>query len=396
MLRTIPILLIVASCGARDLNTDLLPEGPPMVLQIFMKERIPQNVGSLVTDQLAFGTHPSVDETDDGVVTNATVTNQKIRIIMDELLLGRNLEEIQCAEINGMTTWERIPEGTTPEVLDRCTRPGTENCTELCTTLAPVLFDNGDPVLDANGNPVMTPIGLANLAPSGFSPVHSLRFIQGAVTITCDGDDMPLNTTDTFWQPSGNQLLPAGNQGITGLGPAIVLQPANGLKTGADCTINFDPSVTDRDGETVCTPDFAAIAQDIMDLGFHEAIENLECASAGDASGAAFTTETLAVANTSPASGATITPAQTSLSIIFNAPIDPALLTPANFALSDSVGPVAGYSVVPRMDNAAIVDITNLTLVGSENYSMTISSAVADPFGGTLPAAFTFTFSTSP
>src|ERR1044071_7521521 len=87
-----------SACTDLESNTNLNPDGPPMVRQVRMHEKY-MNASGVLTPRLdtifAFGTHPDVTSVDEAhPVTSATAYNNPSRVIMDELLVGNNLEEI--------------------------------------------------------------------------------------------------------------------------------------------------------------------------------------------------------------------------------------------------------------------------------------------------------------
>src|SRR5688572_2703276 len=117
------VLLLGATfgaCNAVDSATDLNPEGPPQVRQIFMSEQITDGAVVRPVKALAFGEHPDFaaqNPGDDGSVETALAKpSQRLRIVVDELLIGNYLEQIQCR--NG--TFQSVPEGATPDDIARC------------------------------------------------------------------------------------------------------------------------------------------------------------------------------------------------------------------------------------------------------------------------------------
>src|SRR5262245_14509299 len=95
-----------AGCSDRQVQTELEPEGPPVIKQVFMSARV--DVGSGVQRtlvQLAYGSHPDVNDDesidDIGVVNGPVLAGlaraNEIRVVFDELLVGNYLEEIACA-----------------------------------------------------------------------------------------------------------------------------------------------------------------------------------------------------------------------------------------------------------------------------------------------------------
>src|SRR5574338_365581 len=65
------------------------------------------------------------------------------------------------------------------------------------------------------------------------------RLIADQVRIVCDGTDVMLNQQQSYWQPAGNQLIPAGGSPESSLGPALVLRPIDDgrMPTNSDCEL---------------------------------------------------------------------------------------------------------------------------------------------------------------
>src|SRR5262249_47699693 len=115
-------LAVVASgCTTATSATDLHPEGPPMIEQVRLTESAMVDGVTFDRPVFAFGTHPDAPESDVHHVTSAEVSAQKLRSIMDELLRGNNLEEIQCRfGIDVNRFFGRVPLGATPDDIARC------------------------------------------------------------------------------------------------------------------------------------------------------------------------------------------------------------------------------------------------------------------------------------
>lgn len=281
-------LFVVASTGAActevESATELHPEGPPMIQQVFTTERITDTGGaSRTTPALAFGTHEQFLEEypgDDGVVTTATVAaGQRFRIVVDELLIGNYLEEILCRDF---TTYARVPEGATPDDIARCA-VADDILPESCPP------ENPYSVCVVDG----VPIGVLDENEDG--AVDETRFIEGAVRIVCtprdggDEIDVPISLSASYWQPSGNQLIPAVG-GYNAIGPAIIVQPAVGLPTNSDCRPVFDSQIQDKDHQQLCAPAGGDISR--------------PC-TPGDVTEVQWGTEVLRFLGSSPSDGAT-------------------------------------------------------------------------------------------
>src|SRR5262245_26946732 len=98
----------VIGCSAPASNTDLRPEGPPEILQVFATERAgtDASLGLFFSGNKEYnadadknGCGDEYDEQgDDCKVDNATADlSQKFRIVFDELLNGASVEQFVCA-----------------------------------------------------------------------------------------------------------------------------------------------------------------------------------------------------------------------------------------------------------------------------------------------------------
>src|SRR5262245_58600405 len=90
-------IVAFGACGAPPSRSDLQPEGPPEVLQVFTLERDPALGARLM---LAYGSHPDwteFNEGDDGVSTAAVAGGARVNLVVDELLRGTMIEWFVCA-----------------------------------------------------------------------------------------------------------------------------------------------------------------------------------------------------------------------------------------------------------------------------------------------------------
>lgn len=354
----------LVACDAPKSATSLDPAGPPEVLQVFVYERTDDpdyalcpRSGRPACPQLAYGDHPSVPrDKDDRTVTSAIPgQTQRIRVVLDELLVGNHLQEIRCAD----GTWSRVPVGADPDDIAACAG-SPDRIQATCTGPHAVCIS------PETGQP----IGIQDFDLDG--AVDEFRFINGAVRLICDGTDMPLELSRSFYQPSGNQLIPA-EAGVDGLGPAIVLSLVRGLRTGSQCSIEFDPSVVDKDQNSVCAPAAGA-----------------SCAP-GVTDGITFSVEELRVLGTAPANGNTnVNYLDTQpIHISFNTQVNPRSGTVTITADGEPVA-VEVVSVLP----AAIVDVRVVDgYRPNTEYTVTLTG-IDDTFGGTLLQPYTFTFAT--
>lgn len=355
------IAVAFAGCSDKETSTELHPEGPPMIRQVFALELVTEGNISRQATQLAFGTHPDIDETeDDGQVTNAiALGGQRIRVVFDELLRGNAIEEIACAD----GSFSRVPIGTTPDDIEDCAGPVEaiqNSCTAVCV------------------DPSAGPIGVLDENEDGAA--DDFRMISGQIRLLCDDQEMALNLQESFYQPSGNQQITAGPLGINSLGPAVVLIPESGLRTSSSCRFEFASDITDKDGNLVCAPPNGDIKQ--------------SCASPGDVSLVSFQVEPLRVKGQDPPMDATNIPTSPTVLLQFNANIDPASASAITLE-DDNSQPVAATVAVSSSDATLVTMMPDAPLSPNTTYTVVIATTLADAFGGTLPAVYTTSFTTA-
>lgn len=378
MLLAPALAVLLGGCGESDKSTELRPEGPPTVMQVFVRELVTTTDpnGNTITRnliQLAYGDHPDIDQDADNRQVTAALadTRQKIRVVIDELLVGNTLEEIACAD----GTWTRVPIGATPDDIAACAGP-LEVIQQTCTgEFAVCVGPDG-------------PIGVLDENEDGAS--DDSRLIEGVITLVCGGVEIPIDRQLSFYQPSGNQQIPAG-AGLNGLGPAIIIQPTQGLRTGSACGIEFDDSIVDKnDGLPICAPTA-------------NPLESNDCAL-GDTSAISFTTEPLRVTGTNPTDGQAMvgltqgTTGNATIVAQFNAPIDPASAVGSVVVLADGVEVTGLPDATVSTDDPTFV---NQVIPGGYDpvteYTVTLVSGdngIKDQFGGVLPEDYTFSFTT--
>lgn len=259
---------LAAACSQPSSATDLHPAGPPMVEQVRLEETYAVGASTgQVRVVFGFGTHPDATSDDAHPVTTATAAGNRLRIIVDELLRGNNLEEIACRFPVDTDAFARVPPGATPDDIARCSAPqaalpsrcpGSDpHSVCLCAS------DGGCPTgTNPDGSPHMTARGesVGVLDEDQDGAADSTRFVQGAVAIRCGAIDapidVPIDLDSSTWTPAGNQVPAPG--GFDALGPAIVVVPGPApgiaLPTNMDCGIAFSPDVVDQDGDPVCAP----------------------------------------------------------------------------------------------------------------------------------------------
>lgn len=357
---------LLIGCSDNQNSTELIPEGPPEILQVFVTERIMSGSATRTAAQLAFGSHPELDETDDGTVNTAVArAGQRIRIVFDELLVGNDIEEIACAD----GTFSAVPRGATPDDVAACAGEveALGDCRDIC--------------IGANG-----PVGILDENDDGAA--DDFRMLSDAVTITCDGTTIPWNDQQSFYQPSGNQLIGAGPLGVNSLGPALVVIPQSGLRAGAACSIELSPNIVDKDDIRPCADGGSGC-------------------NPGDISAIAWSVEGLAVSGSDPLNNATnVNPAlangNANVLVQFNAAIDAA--TVANISVADEtaafppcpdMNATGCLSAAVNMNDPTIVTITVRGGYTPDNmHTVTVPTTVTDIFGGPMPAEHTISFTT--
>ncbi|HEU5061462.1 MAG TPA: Ig-like domain-containing protein [Kofleriaceae bacterium] len=365
---------LALACSDDESSTELHPEGPPMVQQVFVQEKVISDTATREKFQLAFGDHPEIplpDEDsvngDDREVVNAVARGTaKLRVVFDEILVGNYLEEIACAD----GSYSPVPIGADPDDIKDCSGPDLSRCVAVC------IGDSG-------------PVGILDENEDGASDETRMRDYGGGelgVSVMCGDQMMPLDREASYYNPSGNQLLPAvpPPQNINGLGPALVLIPLDGMKTGAACTLTFRADVKDKDGENVCAPPDG----------------NIEAGcTPGDTSLISFNVEPLSLFSSAPEDEETevalTDPGSPDATILlqFNAAIDPD--TVAAITLTDMMGDPVPISATVSADDAAIVTVTvEGGYQADTQYTITVGTGLTDKFGGALPAEITVSFTT--
>jgi len=344
-----------------------------MVRQVLVTEQVTSDTTSLIKEgQLAFGTHAaSFFDNDDGEVLSAIALGaQEIRIVLDELVRGNDLEEIACAD----GSYSRIPRGTTPDDIARCAGPVDSllRCDTVCLSPA-----DGSPlgILDADEDGAADDMRMIDYNPDD-------NITELAVAIICDGVDIPLDPDFSFYNPSGNQTFPSNaTLGFRGLGPSIVLKPAGdiGMRTGADCSVTFRPEVVDYDDNPVCAPEGGSIDNDC---------------SGGDTSRISFSTDTLKVVNTVPSDGSVGVSLSGSgfMLVALNANVD-----------IDSVSAITltangvDVPITPEIgdDKTAISFALAQDFEPDSTYVLTVTTALTDLLGGPLATESVSTWTTA-
>jgi hypothetical protein len=385
-------LSIIAACTDTESRTDLNPEGPPMIRQVRLTERIfdMMSPGGRTAKIFAFGTHELADPAEVRESTSAAALDgsaaHKLRVIMDELLVGNHIEEVACRANVDSDRLTRVPLGATPDDIARCA---------AADDVLPATCPGSNPLsicicqIEA-GCPRTTPAGtvtIANGAPVGIldddqdGAADETRMIPGQVAIKCGASgqiDVPLNLDSSYWNPSGDQNKPAMG-GFDALGPALVLTVGgnNALPTNVDCQLAFSTEIVDKQGLGVCAP-----ANGDIEAG----------CTPGNLDAFKFHVEPIRVINLLDFDG-NGTP---------DVPVDVA----APFDLGTNVpmqaSSLAGITVTPAtpmtvaLANARTIRLTPMTAwAAATMYTVTIPTAVTDTFMQPLPAVVTTTFSTN-
>jgi hypothetical protein len=359
-------VLAIAGCGdTGEPSSQLAPEGPPKVLQVLARERVPDvdddgNPIIVLKPHLAFGDHADIDGDDDRQVTAAAArTGQRIRVVVDELLRGNELVEIRCAD----DSWSRVPLGTTPGDIANCSGPDLRAC-------------KGSHAVCMSGG---TAVGIRDEDQDG--NFDDIRMIAGVASLVCGDRTIEVDQERSFYQPSGSQLIPAGSNGPEGLGPAVVLVAADGLPPGATCGVRFASSVTDKDGVAICASPGDG-----------------ECVP-GNTDAVQFTVEPFLVAGSEPADGAVDVAllAEDSTDATVRVELNASLVADSLTGVAITAGGVAvdGATVALDPEDAGVIVVTVPGgFQGATEYAVAVPAGVADGFGDSLAEAKTITFTT--
>jgi hypothetical protein len=366
--------LALGACSDSTSATDLHPDGPPRVLQVLMKEVYQPTPGRYdirLDSVFAFGSHPLADPSLVHPVTSAALDGSALRIVMSELLIGNNLEEIQCRGTVDSDAFDRVPLGATPDDIAKCCEP-TDILPQSC---------KGSLAVCVGPDPTH-PVGVQDLNEDGAA--DDTRFIQGAVGIKCGTINVPIDLDASYWNPSGDQQMPARG-GFDELGPAIVLHPMGPLPSNLDCSLTFDPAVVDKQNNGVCIPpDPAAVAVDGDVNGL---------CKPGDLSAFHFHTDALRGAD--PFSDGSGVGRQRTLDVVisFNAPVDMTSL--AGVTITENGAAFNGYTATLAMGKTLFLHPTAATgFAATSTYVITLPITVKDTWGQPLPAPLMFPFTT--
>lgn len=382
---TIATLALTSACDSSDSTTDLHLDGPPMIEQVRMVELYTDISGAtdIARTVFAFGSHPDATQDQMHPVTRAQPQMQKLRIIMDHLLLGNYLEEIACRGQVDTDTWGAVPINATPDDVAKCAvqqdvLPLTckgENAVCLCQN------DNGCAVgttMIAKG----APVGVLDVNEDGAA--DDTRFIAGSVGIQCGTFDVAIDQQASFWEPAGDQQVPARG-GFDVLGPAIVLVPSAALPTNVSCNLTFSDTVVDKKGVGVCAPPMGDIDQgctpgDVSAFSFKVAELELTPQGLDDGATDVSRTDSIFINASAPLKNSSIN--TTTVKIV----TDDAAMTPADITPT-------GTNPDPNGNDLKIQIKINTPLAPNTKYILIING-VTDTYGQAPPAVFTIHFTT--
>lgn len=366
-----------AACTDTDSATDLNPEGPPMVRQVRMQERYQDatNPSILRTRRVfGFGTHDLASEAEAHPVNTAVAVSNQFRVIIDELLVGNSLEEIECrADVDG-DKYQRVPLGATPDDIARCANsddviPHTckgSDPRSVCICAKAEGCSRGGTTI-----PQGEPVGVRDDNRDGAA--DDTRMIAGAIGFSCNGIAVAANQDLSYWNPSGTQNKPATTAGVDGfdaLGPAIVLVAQGPLPTNTRCKLTAAADVVDKQGNQLCAPPNGDIhvgcTAGSLD-GFEFGVEAMNITTSLDG--------TIGVSRTAP------------LVFASNVPVDAASLAQITFS------PAVTFTATAPMPTTIRVEVP-AGLAANTEYTVTFPTTVRDSLMQGLPQPRTFRFTT--
>src|SRR6185503_18058199 len=138
-----------------------------------------------------------------GYTAGAAASAQKIRVVMDELLIGNYLEEIACNTIVDDDQFQIVPVGATPDDIANCAQAAdvlVDTCKgehAVCLCEIPGGCNVGATVVQPG-----LPVGILDEDDDGTSDAH--QFIAGSVGLRCGANsdiDVPMSPQRSYWQP---------------------------------------------------------------------------------------------------------------------------------------------------------------------------------------------------
>lgn len=357
---------------------------PPMIQQIRVTEV--EFEGAIGPDAkarnvFAFGTHPDASAVDHHAVTTALPTS-RLRVVVNKLLAGRKLEELECRYFVDDDLFAPIPEGLVPDEVLRCAVPQDQLAAE-CPGSSPRSLcichrAGGCPGgTNADGSDHVTPegesVGVQDVDRDGTA--DAMQLIAGRAKLTCGPFDVPIDLGQSFWSPGGSQDRPLSLTGsFDQLGPAIVIVPQSPLPSGMDCGLAL-PGVTDDDGVAVCAPPDGELARGC---------------TPGDTSAFSFRVMPMAFFANPPVDGAAQSRTDPVL-IQATAPVDATSL-PNLTVVEGAATPFTQFSVALAAPSILRIQ-WNAALAAHTRYTIVIPTTVTDLYrvGAVLPVQISFT-----
>jgi len=359
-----------------------------MIRQVRLKEIIRDANGNLsepLDEVFAFGTHPQVTSDEQAhPVTSAKAINNKLRIIMDELLVGNYIEEIGCRGQVDNDSYAVVPIGSTPDDIARCSVakdvlpsscPGSNQHSVCICTL-----DTG-----CGETPKGGPVGVLDINQDGAA--DDTRMMPDVVGLQCGSVKVPIDLNNSYWNPSGDQNVPAMG-GFDALGPAIVLVPSpppggtmgtpQFLPTNTECQLTFSPTVVDKQNNGVCAPPSGDVTK---------------ACSPGELGNFKFTVEPLAVSNSGVQNGDTGVSRTGTIDITLTAPPAPGSLTA--ITVKEGATNYTQFTATLPFPQQIRLTWTGATgLAANTMYTITIGTGVTDLYNQAVPTPVNYTFTT--
>lgn len=373
------LISVASGCSSTDSTTDLNPAGPPMLRQVRMnRSTTPKRV-------FAFGSHELAEGNEvipaGQMVTDAVPTGQQMRLIFDELLVGNNLEEIGCRGQVDEDNFARVPVGATPDDVAACAvandalPASCSGARAMCICQQATCIRN-----DATTVAMGEPVGILDVNQDGGA--DDFQFIAGSIGIQCADIDVPISLngdlTGSYWNPSGNQQVPAAG-GFDSLGPAVVLQPANGLPTNLQCHLTASDSVVDKDGNKLCAPKDGDVTNNC---------------TAGDLNAFQFKVEPLAFLAASFVEGQTGV-SRTNDALIIATAVLANLPAAGGITVKEGAANFTAFTLeLDATKRNITIKWTAPGLAANTKYEITITPTVTDFFAQPAPAPVVFTFTT--
>jgi hypothetical protein len=385
--------LALGGCIDTDSNTDLVTAGPPEIAQVRLVEEYQDTTGTPETRRVfAFGSQPTATTADEHAVTTAAANDQSLRVIMDQLLRGNRLEQVECRGVvaidaNGNPTmFSDVTDDATPDDIAKCAVSDAAlpqscigaNLTCICQIMA-----------GCDGIAYGQPVGVLDDNGDGAADVTQMK--PGIVSIVCGPDNdipVPVDPSMSYWNPSGDQLVPAKG-GFDAMGPALVLVPYGGiLPTNVNCGLQFDPSVVDNNNLEVCAIPGGRPADCTGRLA--DCPQFLAGCDPGDVSAVSWGVEPLSISCTVN-DGDTGVPLDQPIFCNANAPLYTSSVN--NITFTAATGPEPDATIA--LSNSSTIQISfNTPMTASTMYTLTLPTTVSDSFQQGLPAPIVINFTT--